>query len=145
MVKITKETADLWASIKKHYCGCIPDIPVGCEAEGFGVVGPGAIWLDACGRVRTDPPGHPNPRIILRKSAPPPPPPPVLSATITTDEVYPYGYEVPAGYKVLGFGRKDEFPGATHFIGDVQGALGRWAEPLYWLPKSPRRILLEKL
>ena len=142
MVKITKETMDLIEAVKAVY-GKFPDIPEGYEVIGFGAVEFGSTWLDAFGAARTDSPSHTNPRIILRKL--PPPPPPVLSATITSDEVYPHGYEVPDGYKVLGFGRRDEFPGATHFIGVVQGAPSRRAEPVDWMSNIPRRILLEQL
>ena len=142
MPMITKETMDLIEAVKGVY-GKFPKTPEGCEVIGFGAVESGSTWLDYFDKVRTDSPDHTSPRIILRKS--PPPPPPVLSATITTDEVYPGGYEVPEGYKVLGFGRRNDFPGATHFIGVVQGAPSRRAEPIDWMSNIPRRILLEKI
>lgn len=143
MPMITKETMDLIEAVKAVY-GNFPKTPEGCEVIGFGAVESGSTWLDCFGTVRTDSLGHPSPRIILHKL--PPPPPPVLSATITTDEVYPGGYEVPEGYKVLGFGRRDEFPSATHgIVVHPDGGLSRDTEPVLWIGFHLRRIFLEKL
>ena len=151
MVKITKETMDLVKAVKAVY-GKFPDIPEGYEVIGFGTrreYPTEELYLrtEEEGGTVANTWGLPAlfPRRIFLKRLPPPPPP-VLSATITSDEVYPGGYEVPEGYKVLGFGRRNDFPSATHgIVVHPDGGLSCGTEPVLWIGFHLRRIFLEKI